>query len=127
MSYPKMFNKEILVKELRITGAVLMLVGALFEITPLIQDLMNGQSSSLSAWNVILTIIVIAGIVVVWKDYALAGGILSIVIGAWIIVLEGGAFGLSSAISTLFFIGGAISILAGILKIVQQPKSAKGA
>jgi len=122
-----MFNKEILVKELRITGAVLMLVGALFEITPLIQDLMNGQSSSLSAWNVILTIIVIAGIVVVWKDYALAGGILSIVIGAWIIVLEGGAFGLSSAISTLFFIGGAISILAGILKIVQQPKSAKGA
>jgi predicted metal-binding membrane protein len=127
MSYPKMFNKEILVKELRITGAVLMLVGALFEITPLIQDLMNGQSSSLSAWNVILTIIVIAGIVVVWKDYALAGGILSIVIGAWIIVLEGGAFRLSSAISTLFFIGGAISILAGILKIVQQPKSAKGA
>jgi hypothetical protein len=127
MSYPKMFNKEILVKELRITGAVLMLVGALFEITPLIQDLMNGQSSSLSAWNVILTIIVIAGIVVVWKDYALAGGILSIVIGAWIIVLEGGAFGLSSAISTLFFIGGAMSILAGILKIVQQPKSAKGA
>jgi len=122
-----MFNKEILVKELRITGAVLMLVGALFEITPLIQDLMNGQSSSLSAWNVILTIIVIAGIVVVWKDYALAGGILSIIIGAWIIVLEGGAFGLSSAISTLFFIGGAISILAGILKIVQQPKSAKGA
>lgn len=122
-----MFNKEILVKELRITGAVLMLVGALFEITPLIQDLMNGQSSSLSAWNVILTIIVIAGIVVVWKDYALAGGILSIVIGAWIIVLEGGAFGLSSAISTLFFIGGTISILAGILKIVQQPKSAKGA
>jgi hypothetical protein len=127
MSYPKMFNKEILVKELRITGAVLMLVGALFEITPLIQDLMNGQSSSLSAWNVILTIIVIAGIVVVWKDYALAGGILSIVIGAWIIVLEGGAFGLSSAISTLFFIGGAISILAGILKVIQQPKSAKGA
>ena len=122
-----MFNKEILVKELRITGAVLMLVGALFEVTPLIQDLMNGQSSSLSAWNVILTIIVIAGIVVVWKDYALAGGILSIIIGAWIIVLEGGAFGLSSAISTLFFIGGAISILAGILKIVQQPKSAKGA
>ena len=122
-----MFNKEILVKELRITGAVLMLVGALFEITPLIQDLMNGQSSSLSAWNVILTIIVIAGIVVVWKDYALAGGILSIVIGAWIIVLEGGAFGLSSAISTLFFIGGAMSILAGVLKIVQQPKSAKGA
>lgn len=122
-----MFNKEILLKELRITGAMLMLVGALFEITPLIQDLMNGQSSSLSAWNVILTVIVIAGIVVVWKDYALAGGILSIIIGAWIIVLEGGAFGLSSAISALFFIGGAMSILAGILKIVQQPKSAKGA
>lgn len=126
-----MFNKEILVKELRITGAMLMLVGGLFEITPRIQDLMNGHSSSLTAWNVILTVIVIAAIVVVWKDYALAGGIISIILGAWIIVLGGGAFGLSSAItsaiSTLFFIGGAISILAGILKIVPQPQSAKRA
>jgi hypothetical protein len=120
-----MFNREILEKELRITGAMLMLVGGLFEITPPIQDFLNGQSSSLSAWKIILTIIVIVGILAVWRGYALAGGILSIVIGAWIIILEGGAFGLSSAISTLFFIGGVISILAGGLKISQQSKSAK--
>jgi hypothetical protein len=120
-----MFNKEALEKELRITGAMLMLVGGLFEITPPIQDFMGGQSSSVSAWNIMLTVIVIVGVIAVWRDYALAGGILSVVIGAWIIVLEGGAFGLSAAICTLFFIGGAVSIFAGILKMVQQSKSAK--
>jgi hypothetical protein len=119
-----MFNREALEKELRITGAMLMLVGGLFEITPSIQDLVNGQPS-VSAWNIIITVIVIVGIIAVWRDYALAGGILSLIIGAWIIILEGGAFGLSSAICTLFFIGGAISILAGILKIIQQSKSAR--
>jgi len=121
----KMFNREVLEKELRITGALLMLVGGLFEITPPIQDFLNGQSSSMSAWKIILTIIVIVGIIAVWIGYALAGGILSIIIGAWIIVLEGGGFGLALAISTLFFLGGVISILAGLLKIVQQSKSGK--
>jgi hypothetical protein len=120
-----MFNKEALEKELRITGALLMLVGGLFEITPPIQDFISGQSSSVSAWNIILTVVVIVGVVAVWRDYALAGGILSVVIGAWIIVLEGGAFGLSAAVCTLFFIGGVISIFAGILKIVQQSKSGR--
>jgi hypothetical protein len=121
----KMFNREVLEKELRITGVLLMLVGGLFEITPPIQDFLNGQSSSMSAWKIILTIIVIVGIIAVWIGYALAGGILSIIIGAWIIVLEGGGFGLALAISTLFFLGGVISILAGLLKIVQQSKSGK--
>jgi len=120
-----MFNREVLEKELRITGVLLMLVGGLFEITPPIQDFLNGQSSSMSAWKIILTIIVIVGIIAVWIGYALAGGILSIIIGAWIIVLEGGGFGLALAISTLFFLGGVISILAGLLKIVQQSKSGK--
>ena len=120
-----MFNREVLEKELRITGVLLMLVGGLFEITPPIQDFLNGQSSSMSAWKIILTIIVIVGIIAVWIGYALAGGILSIIIGAWIIVLEGGGFGLAVAVSTLFFLGGIISILAGLLKIVQQSKSGK--
>lgn len=117
MSHLKMFNKEIFLVELRVIGAMIMLAGAFFEVNPLVQNLINGHYSS-SAWNGIIAVIIIAAVVVVLKNYALAGGILGITTGVWVIVLAGGVFGLSAAIITLLFIGGAISILAGFPKIL---------
>jgi hypothetical protein len=102
-----------------------MLVGGLFEFAPGLDSLLKGQYSSVSAWSIILAVIIIVGIVAVWQDYALAGGILSIIIGAWVIILEGGGFGLAPAVSTLFFLGGIVSILAGFSKIIRQSKNAK--
>ena len=114
-----MFNKEILLVELRVVGAMIMLVGAFFEVNPLVENLINGHSSS-SVWNGIIVVVIIAAVVVVLKNYALAGGILGITTGVWIIVLEGGVFGVSAAIITLLFIEGAISILAGFPKILTS-------
>jgi hypothetical protein len=123
----EMSSREILQKELRITGALLMLIGGLFEITIPLQDFVSKQSSSLAVWNFVLGIIVFIGIIVIWSDYSLAGGILGIIIGVWIIILEGGVFGLSSAIITLLIIGGIVSISAGILKIANPMiKSGRG-
>jgi hypothetical protein len=101
-----------------------MLVGGLFEFTPGLDSFLKGQYSSVSAWSIVIGIIIIVGIVAVWMDYALAGGILSIIIGAWVIILEGGG-GLVPAVSTLFFLGGVVSIMAGGLKIIRQSKSTK--
>jgi hypothetical protein len=119
MSYLKVFNREILLVELRVIGAMIMLAAAFFEVNPLVQNLINGHSS-LSAWNGIIAVIIIAAVVVVLKNYALAGGILGITAGVWIIILEGGVVGVSAAIITLLFIGGAISILAGFPKILTS-------
>lgn len=102
-----------------------MLVGGLFEFTPGLDSLLRGQNASVSAWDIVLAIIIIVGIVAVWRDFALAGGILSIIIGAWVIILEGGAFGLAPAVSTLFFLGGVVSIWAGVSKIIRQSRSTK--